>query len=132
MENLKNYFNFSGTISGTTFILRWLISYVIQFFGGYMVGMGILNNGGILMVGFMFAAIGIALQLSTFKKRSRALFPNDRYSLFFTSYLIISILLSAFKDVDPTLGGFLGIVILVLFGITIFKNSGLSEDSHEG
>ena len=134
MENLKKWFNFSDTISGTTFLLRWLVALAVQFVGGYALGYGF-GSGimGLTMLGLTIASIGIVLQYSTLYKRSKAIYPSfKQHFTFYLSYLVISILYSFLQDVDPVIGGFTGIVLLVLFGIMIFKNSGDPEAKHLG
>ena len=94
MENLKKWFNFSDTVSGTTFLVRWLIAFGVQFLGGYIIGNAIVNdmNMGGLTVGLIIASAGIALQFSTLLKRSRAIFPNVKSAfVFYFAYLVFSI-----------------------------------------
>lgn len=134
MENLKKWFNFSDTISGITFVLRWVIAMAIQFVGGYTLGYGF-GSGimGLTMLGLIIASVGIVLQYSTLYKRSKAIYPGfKQHFAFYISYLVISILYGFVQDIDPIMGGFTGIVLLVFFGIAIFKNSGTPEAKHLG
>ena len=132
MENLKNYFDFSGTVSGVTFLLRWVLATIIQFGGGYMVGMGLSQNYGLTMIGFIVSSVGLVLQFSTLRKRTRAIFPNDTNMVFFFSYILISILSQAIKGNDPAIDGFMGIGIFGMFMVSIFMNSRIPETEHKG
>jgi len=134
MENLKKLFNFAETISGVTFVLRWVIALAIQFVGGYALGYGFASGTmGLTVLGLTIASVGIVLQYSTLYKRCRAIYPNiKQHFAFYIAYVLISILYSFIRDIDPVIGGFTGIVLLVLFGITIFKNSGIPKADHLG
>ena len=134
MENLKKLFNFSGTISGTTFILRWVLSTFIQFPGGYLTGIGLASGHmGYAMMGLIIASVGIALQFSTLLKRSKSIFSNARGAyMFYFAYLIISISKGFVQGIDQTLDGFISITLLGMFAYAIFKNSGTPGVKHLG
>jgi hypothetical protein len=134
MENLKKWFNFDNTISGITFIMRWVIANVIQFGGGFMLGYGlVLGNIGLTTIGLITAAIGILLQFSTLMKRCKAIFPKPKdYLVFYVAYVLVGIIYGFVKDLDPVISGFSGIVMIVMFCIVIFKNSGNPEIKHLG
>lgn len=133
MENLKKWFNFSDTISGTAFLVRWLIAFAVQFAGGYILGLAIANNmnmGG-LSLGLIIASAGIALQFSSLLKRSKAIFESAKGAFaFYFAYLVVSITKGFIEGIDPVLDGFVVITILAMFAYAIFKNSGIPE--HEG
>lgn len=135
MENLKKWFNFGDTISGTTFIGRWVVAMVVQFVGGYIVGTALATgmNMGVLTLGLIIASAGIALQFSTLLKRSRALFEKASASLaFYFAYLLVSITKGFVTGYDVVLDAFVGLTLLTLFGYAIFKNSGVPETGHLG
>ena len=134
MENLKKWFNFNNTISGTTFILRWVIALVVQFVGGFSLGYGLaLDNVGFSALGLIIASAGIWLQFSSLIKRCRAIFPNPKeYYVFYIVYVLTSIIYGFVKGADIVLSSFVGLVMLVLFGITIFKDSANTEANHLG
>lgn len=126
--NLKKYFDFSGTISGTTYFFRNLLSSIIGFIGGYMVGLGIpTNNLGLITIGFLIASPAIAFQLSTVWKRLVALFPNN-VKEFFITFLVVSVV-SQFSQ-GSTYQPLMGLVILIIGCILIFKNSKI--ETHNG
>ena len=93
MENLKKWFNFSDTISGVKFLVRWLVAYGIQFLGGYMLGTGFVKSmEGLVLTGLIVASVGIVIQFSSLMKRSRAILPAVReHYAFYISYICISI-----------------------------------------
>lgn len=135
MENLKKWFNFSETISGTTFLVRWLIAFAVQFVGGYIVGLSIINdmNMGGFTVGLIIASAGIALQFSSLLKRSRSIFNSVKAAwAFYFAYLILSITKGFIEGVDVVLNASMGIAILVMFAYAIFKNSGTPPAEHLG
>ena len=134
MENLKKWFNFSDTISGTTFIVRWVIATAIQFGGGYLTGIGLVaGHMGYTMLGLIIASAGIALQFSTLLKRSRAIFSNAKGAFgFYFAYLVISIAKGFIEGIDPVLDGFVVITLLGMFAYAIFKNSGMPKIDHLG
>lgn len=134
MENLKKWFNFSDTISGTTFIGRWVLSALIQFVGGYSLGYGLAGGiSGLMVLGVLITSVGVVLQFSTLLKRSRAIFPAIKsYYAYYMSYVIVSLAYSFLQNVDPILSGFLGLSMLSMFAILIFKNSGTDGVKHIG
>ena len=135
MENLKKWFNFRDTISGSTFLVRWLIAFGIQFVGGYILGLSIVNdmNMGGLTVGLIIASAGIALQFSSLLKRSKAIFNSAKAAFaFYFAYLVLSIAKGFIEGVDVVLDVSVGLAILVMFAYAIFKNSGNPEASHLG
>lgn len=134
MEILKKLFNFSDTIDGTTFVLRWLLATVIQFPGGYLTGLGLASgNMGVATLGLMVASVGIFLQFSTLLKRSRALFqPAMNAFIFYVSYVCVSIFRGFAEGFGEEVLIFTSLVMLVMFGIAIFKNSGIPKVDHVG
>ena len=135
MENLKKWFNFGDTVSGTTFLIRWLIAFGVQFLGGYIMGKAIVNdmNMGVLTIGLIIASAGIALQFSTLLKRARAIFTSVKSAfVFYFAYLVFSITKGFVQNVDVVLDVAVGLTILIMFAYAIFKNSGESEVQHLG
>lgn len=135
MENLKKWFSFSDTVSGTTFLVRWLIAFAVQFVGGYILGLSIVNNmnmGG-LTAGLIIASVGIALQFSTLLKRSRAIFNSVKAAfVFYFAYLVLSITKGFVEGIDLVMDVSIGLAILAMFGYAIFKNSGTPPAQHLG
>ena len=125
---LKKYFDFSGTISGTTYFFRNLLSSILGFIGGYIVGLGVpTNNLGLMTIGFLVVSPAIAFQLSTVWKRLTALFPNN-VKEFFVTFLVLSVV-SQFSQ-GSTYQPLMGLVILIIGCILIFKNSKI--ENHNG
>ena len=125
---IKKYFDFSGTISGTTYFFRNLLSSILGFIGGYVVGLGVpTNNLGLMTIGFLVVSPAIAFQLSTVWKRLTALFPNN-VKEFFVTFLVLSVV-SQFSQ-GSTYQPLMGLVILIIGCILIFKNSKI--ENHNG
>jgi uncharacterized membrane protein YhaH (DUF805 family) len=128
MEKVKKYFQFSGTINGLNYFLRNMLSYVVAFIGGYMVGDGLLNkNTGLTSIGFLIIAPAIAFGFATLYKRMLALFDDDATS--YTIGIILIQIISQFMEAGPfkTLAG---LFMLIFSCILIFQNSKI--ENHNG
>ena len=128
MEKVKKYFQFSGTINGLNYFLRNMLSYVVAFTGGYMVGDGLLNkNTGLTSVGFLIIAPAIAFGFATLYKRMLALFYDNATS--YTIGIILIQIISQFMEAGPfkTLAG---LFMLIFSCILIFQNSKI--ENHNG
>jgi len=134
MEFLKKLFNFSDTISGTDFVIRWIASLIIQYPGGFLLGMGLASsNMGLMTLGLLLAMVGIVLQFSTLMKRSRALFSNKLHVLYFyIGYVLISIFQGFAANISLLVNLVTALVMLSMFGYAIFKNSGTPPAEHLG
>ena len=125
---MKKYFDFSGTISGTTYFFRNLLSGIAGFLGGTLVGLGInLDNYGWMALGFLITTPAIAFQLSTVWKRLVALFPNN-VKEFFATFLVLSVV-SQFAKLGEY-QSLMMLVMLIIGCILIFKNSKI--ETHNG
>ena len=122
MEKLKKYFEFSGTISGTNYLLRNLIAVFIAFIGGFSLGWGMGSvNTFFTILGLIILAPALWFNICTIYKRSTALFPK-----YATSITISMVLLQLLDSVSPIFT-----LIGVIIGLTlIFKNSDIEE--HNG
>jgi len=128
MDKIKKYFDFSGTISGTNYFLRNLISTFIAFFSGYMVGYGIGGEQmGLTTLGLLIVAPTLWFSVATIYKRANALFPENA-TAWTVGVLIIQVLSQVFKG-EPS-GDFLKMITLIIGIIFIFSNSKL--ENHEG
>lgn len=128
MQNIKKYFQFSGTINGLNYFLRNILSYLAAFIGGYMVGDGLLNkNTGLTSVGFLIIAPAVAFGFATLYKRMLALFDDDATS--YTIGIILIQITSQFMEDGPfkTLAG---LFMLIFSCILIFQNSKI--ENHNG
>lgn len=132
MENLKKWFNFSDSINGSTFLVRWIVATAIQFPGGYLTGLGLAKGHmGYTMLGLIIASLGIALQFSTLLKRSRALFSTATKALaFYVSYVLVSIFQGFAANMGQEVLVVTNLVMVVIFLYSIFRNSGIAN--HEG
>ena len=126
--NLKKYFDFSGTINGTTYFLRNLLSGIAGFIGGYLMGQGIVDDQyGLISMGLVIVAPAVAFQMSTVYKRIKALFPDN--VLEYTITFIVLSVLSQFAvgtDFQPLTG----LLMIIIGCVLIFKNS--KVETHKG
>ena len=122
MENIKKYFEFSGTINGTNYVLRNLLSIFVAFIGGFSVGLGIgIGTTFFTVLGFIILAPTLWFNICTIYKRANALFPE--YAAIITGTIVLLQLLDSISVV-------FSIIAIVLGLILIFKNSGIEE--HNG
>jgi uncharacterized membrane protein YhaH (DUF805 family) len=128
MEKIKKYFEFSGTINGTTYFLRNLLSVFGSFLGGFIIGLGIADGSvGLISLGLIIVTPFLWFNVATIYKRILALAPKDATG--FTIGLILIQLIGSFI-VDETFGSLVKLVSLVIGLILIFKNSNI--ENHEG
>jgi uncharacterized membrane protein YhaH (DUF805 family) len=122
MEKIKKYFQFSGTINGTNYFYRNLLSYLSAFIGGLIFGIGIgKNDMGLSSLGILIIVPAVVFGFATLYKRMFALFGGDATS--YTTGLILIQLLSQFLSEGPFKS--LASVFLVIFSLVlVFKNSG--------
>jgi len=122
MKNIKKYFEFSGTINGTNYVLRNLLATLGGFIGGFTVGMGIGASVPIITVlGGLFLIPVFWFNACTIYKRSKSLFPE--YAVAIT---IAMFLLQIFGEVNT----WFSVPALIMGLILIFKNSNIEE--HNG
>ena len=128
MEKIKKYFEFSGTINGTTYFLRNLLSFFGSLLGGVIIGLGISGESlGLISLGLIVVTPFIWFNVVTIYKRISALSPKDATG--FTIGLIFLQLIGSFIG-DETFGSLIKLVSLVIGLILIFKNSNI--ENHEG
>jgi uncharacterized membrane protein YhaH (DUF805 family) len=122
MENLKKYFEFSGTISGTNYFLRNLFAVFVAFIGGFSLGWGIGSETMFFTIlGLIILAPALWFNICTVYKRASALFPE--YAALITGALVLLQLLDSISVIFS--------LIALVIGLTlIFKNSGIEE--HNG
>lgn len=129
MESLKKYFEFSGTINGLNYFLRNLILFVLAFGVGYGMGYSFgMGNTGVFMIFVALFAPLLWLQVSTIYKRMTALFPKD--AKMYTAGLITLQFIQNAMNQDNPFRVILTLLLLVVAGVLIFKNSGI--ENHEG
>ena len=128
MINLKKYFDFSETISGTTYFFRNLLSGIAGFIGGYLIGQGIVDDQyGLISMGLVVVAPAVAFQMSTVYKRIKALFPDNVLEYTIT-FIALSVLSQFAKDTD--FQPLMGLLMIFIGCILIFKNSKIQ--THKG
>ena len=124
MNNLKKYFEFNGTISGTNFFLRNLLAGLGGFVGGFLIGLGFGIPdyiGPLLFLGLVILAPLFWFNIATVYKRANALYPDEA-----TAITIGLFVLQFLAQVIP----FVGILSLIAGLILIFKNSNIEQ--HNG
>lgn len=129
MESLKKYFEFSGTINGLNYFLRNLVLFILAFGVGYGMGYSFgMGNTGVFMIFVALFAPLLWLQVSTIYKRMTALFPKD--AKMYTAGLITLQFIQNAMNQDNPFRVILTLLLLVVAGVLIFKNSGI--ENHEG
>jgi len=119
---MKKYFEFSGTINGTNYFLRNLLSTVFAYCGGWLTGYGIGSGQNLtLMMGLVVLVPTLWFNLCTIFKRSNALFPQ--YAIWITIGMIVFQILGEVNQLFNILSMIMGLIL-------IFKNSNI--DNHEG
>lgn len=128
MKEYKKYFEFSGTISGTNYLLRNLLSSLMAFIGGYLIGYGIVSEEiGMSTIGLFIIAPTLWYNFATIYKRANAVFPGKATG-WTASILVSQILMQVFKG-EP-LGNILQAFLIVFGLVLIFTNS--KVENHEG
>ena len=122
MNNIKKYFEFSGTINGTNYVLRNLLATFVAFIGGFSIGFGI---GGemqaLTLVGIALIVPALWFNACSIYKRSLALFPE--YAVWITVSMFLMQILDTFNSV-------FGVIALITGLVLVFKNSDIEE--HNG
>lgn len=127
MEKLKKYFDFSGTISGSTYLLRNIIASVGAFLGGFLLGYGIIQSTVLIILGILILIPVCWFSVANIYKRFNALYPRSAKE--YTVGLIFLQILSGFGK-DQLWGNLISLVLIVIACILIFRNSNIEK--HEG
>jgi uncharacterized membrane protein YhaH (DUF805 family) len=128
MEELRKYFEFSGTISDTQYFLRNLVSSIAAFTVGGVIGVGIvLNSIVVILLGILLLLPVFWFAVANIYKRIKAFYPNQ--AIAFTNVLFLLQLISPFGK-GETWGVLLNILLLVIGLLLIFGNSKAEE--HNG
>jgi len=122
MNNIKKYFDFSGTINGTNYVLRNLLATFVAFIGGFSIGFGIGGEmQGLTLIGIAFIVPALWFNACTIYKRSLALFPE--YAVWITVSMFLMQILDTFNSA-------FGVIALITGLVLVFKNSDIEE--HNG
>jgi hypothetical protein len=122
MNNIKKYFEFSGTINGTNYVLRNLLATLVAFIGGFSIGFGIGGEmQGLTLIGIAIIVPALWFNACTIYKRSLALFPE--YAVWITVSMFLMQILDTFNNA-------FGIIALITGLVLVFKNSDIEE--HNG
>ena len=127
MDKIKKYFQFSGTINGSNYILRNILSVFVAYIGGFTIGWG-LGKGetSLISLGILIVVPAIVFGFTTLYKRMLALFDKDATS--YTIGIVLLQMLQIFSQ-DP-IKPIVSLVIFIFSLVLIFKNSNIQK--HEG
>jgi hypothetical protein len=125
---MKNIINYYGTINGTNFFLRYLLSILGIFSTAFGMGIYITKENYPLVVVFaLLMSAFIYFNFITYVKRFRALFPD--YVIPFVMALVFFNMITLIGENELT-QGLVNLSIFVLNMVLIFKNSNIKE--HDG
>lgn len=129
MQNFQKYFQFSGTISGTNYFLRNLLSTVGGFISGFLIGTGVaegVNSNFYIGIFLLFPCLWFGF--TSIYKRINALYPAN--VKFYTSALISFQFFSQIFKEHELIGSVMFLGLLVVGVILIFSDSKI--ENHEG
>jgi uncharacterized membrane protein YhaH (DUF805 family) len=128
MNAIKKYFQFNGTISGTTFFLRNLLTLLSSLITVMVIGFGVgFNSTALILIGVVLLLGVIWFSLTNTFKRINALFPES--AALYTAGLFSLQCVNGAMSLTPyriILSGILLFIGLFL----IFKESNI--DNHNG
>ena len=128
LGDLKKYFEFTGTISGTQYFLRNLVSSIAAFTVGGVIGVGFaLDSTIVTLLGILLLLPVFWFVVANIYKRIKAFYPNQ--AIAFTNVLFLLQLISPFGK-GETWGVLLNLVLLIIGILLIFCNSKVEE--HKG
>lgn len=128
IEEMRKYFEFSGTISGMQYFLRNLVSSIVAATAGGVITLGIiLNSIVIIFLGLALLIPVFWLFLVNIYKRVSAFYPNQ--ALAFTTTITILQFITPFGK-GEVWGTLLNIALLVIGLLLIFGNS--KVEKHNG
>jgi uncharacterized membrane protein YhaH (DUF805 family) len=128
LGDLKKYFEFTGTISGTQYFLRNLVSSIAAFTAGGVIGVGFaLDSTIVTLLGILLLLPVFWFAVANIYKRIKAFYPNQ--AIAFTNVLFLLQLISPFGK-GETWGVLLNITLVVIGLLLIFGNSKVEE--HNG
>lgn len=129
MTKIQKYFQFSGTINGTNYFLRNILSTISGFVGGFLLGVGIAKGvDANFYLGIMVIFPALWLQFATIYKRINALYPQN--VKFYTSAFIAFQFLSQIFKNQELIGSAMTLGLLIIGVVLIFSDSKI--ENHEG
>jgi uncharacterized membrane protein YhaH (DUF805 family) len=127
MDKIKKYFQFSGTINGSNYILRNILSAFVAYIGGFTIGWGLgKGDTSLISLGILIVVPAVVFGFATLYKRMLALFDKDATS--YTIGIVLIQMLQIFSQ-DP-IKPIVSLVIFIFSLVLIFKNSNIQK--HEG
>jgi uncharacterized membrane protein YhaH (DUF805 family) len=127
MNHIKKYFQFTDTISGTTYFLRNLIVSIFSFLAGTGMGVAMIqNNIPIMLVSVVFFVFVYWFSMTTIYKRFNALTPKNA-----SVYTVGLLSIQLFSQITPIPYRYALTIVLVVVAIfLILSNSNL--ENHKG
>ena len=128
MNTIKKYFQFTSTISGTTFFLRHLLTLLLSLITVMVIGFGVgLNQPALIFVGIVLLIGVLWFSLTNTFKRINALFPESAAiytaGLFSLQCVNGAMIQSPYRII-------LSAILIVMGLFLIFKESDI--DNHNG
>ena len=128
LRDLKKYFEFTGTISGTQYLLRNLVSSIAAFTAGGVIGVGlVLDSIIVILLGVLILLPVLWFATANIYKRIKAFFPEQVIAL--TTILSLLQVISGFGK-GEVWGTLLNLALVVIALLLIFCNSKVEE--HQG
>ena len=126
---MNKYFQFSGTISGTNYFLRNLLSYIIGFVCGILIGIGATQGTfAVVIYGVLLLIPTLWFQFASIYKRMNSLYPSN--AKFYSSALVAFQLLAEIFKEQELIGSLLTLGLIVVAVILIFSDSKIQN--HQG
>jgi hypothetical protein len=127
MNYIKKFFQFTDTISGTTYFLRNLLVSLLAYMAGIGMGIAMLNdNVQILLVSVVAFAFVYWFSMTTIYKRINSFYPKQSNVL---TMVMLSLQLMA-QIVPPPYQYIIVIVLVIAAIFLIFSNSNI--ENHKG
>jgi len=129
MNNYKKYFEFKGTINGTNYVLRNILSSTVAFIAGYLLGIGIGMDEPLLkFLAVILFLPALYFNFCTIYKRILAVIGNNAGLL--TGLVAVGNLFPVLVGAQEPVSVLTKLVLLVFGLFLIFKNSNI--ENHEG
>jgi uncharacterized membrane protein YhaH (DUF805 family) len=122
--NFKKYLQFTGTISGTNYLLRNLFSFIVSVPISQGIFVSIYKEAwvSVFILSLLYIPI-LVFSTATIWKRANAIFPDNKTTI--TTIMVTLAFCSGFI-LEP-ISNMMSFAVFVIGLILIFKNSGIEE-----
>ena len=127
INNIKKYMEFKGTISGSSYILRNILTSVCAFISGFIILFSNSENLFLIILGLLIFIPTLWFSIATIYKRINAFYPE--HVVLFTTILSVTQVLSELGK-DQIWGTILTIIQIIIGLFLVFSNSNI--ENHEG